>query len=819
MNTSKNRDKNIVHTSNHCSWYGVLNETIDQTIDWVIEHWYLDVFETYPDVKKFLDTPEWKALLAKHSTNNHQAPLESQKKHTLSPKTIAYMKKAAMLLMSAISITSCNKSAHQNSEIEKRLLQKNNVGIYSEALEEIKITDDNDMEKEKELYQQAFLHFEKAKALLLPLKQFPHEEISFGRFLPLMIKESRLVADAKSKNGALGYFQLQDIAIKEVNVFLKKHAIDTRWFTPKTDPSHNIMYWILYFLHTAELLQLQYPNHQDLDDFVYASYNAGITKIATLLDASDARSRDDFVDYVVDDAMWLSGKYTEIDWPYGPKVRDFFAGKDYSEDKKVIFQKDKIVLTRSKAQEFIRYVETINSIKQSIDTERATLLAETIVPIEEWATLFTTIREMKKNWTLKVKDGTRLIGFCKDIALDNNMDRDHIKPKDTLVITQDMMKQFDYMDTNTYPYDVIEYNKTSKYFLEKIVKEKIRDMWFQEDIIDEVPQFVSLNDTADREFYLMNSLIAFNTQNRKWWTTTTSENVWIPSDVQYYIDFFKQSEKEVKKSDDNIDIDIEGDYSNASLESIWDELIYQWNFKESSMLTIENSFKHVISRKQSEKKEKLTQPSNIILHSTAANIKDISWVKAHFFVSRNGEITKLTDNAGNFRQLNHAWFGITGSGAVWSGNKNITYASIGIEVEALGGEEWNAKEYAAVKKLISYLWWKYTIQKKDVLAHSQIAFSSVGRWRKQDPYFVDWKKIGMPNNYFLIDKDVANGKCPNMAQFVKELKNMGMSNTEIKYYLSGIDAGILIANKKQVKKMNAQDRKAWYTSSTILKEY
>lgn len=819
MNTNKNRNKDIVHTSHQCSWYGVLNETLDQTIDWVIEHWYLDLFETYPDVKKFLDTPQWKALLAKYNNNKHHVVVETSKTHTVSPKTIAYMKKAAMLLISAISITSCNRSVHQNSEIEKRLLQKNAVGIYSETLEEIKITDDNDMGKEKALYQKAFLHFEKAKALLLSLKQFPNEEINFGRFLPLMIKESRLIADAKSKNGALWYFQLKNIAIDEVNAFLEKHAIDTRWFTPKTNPSHNIMYWILYFLHTAEVLQLQYPNHQDLDDFVYASYNAGITRITTLLEVSGARSRDDFVDYVVDDAMWLSGKYTEIDWPYGPKVRDFFAGKDYSEDKKVIFQKDKLVLTRSKAQEFIRYVETINSIKQSIDKERATLLSETIVPIEEWATLFTTIQEMKKNWHLKLKDGTRLIWFCTDIALDNNMNPDCIKPKDTLVITQDMMKKFDYMDTNVYPYDVIEYNKTSKYFLEKIVKEKIRDASFQKNIIDKVPQFTSLKDISDREFYLMNSLIVFNTQNRIWWTTVTSKNVWIPSDAQYYIDFFTQSEKEVRKSDNNIDIDIEGDYSNASLESIWDELVYQWNFKESNMLTIEKKFKHIICRKQSEKKEKLTKPTNIILHSTAANIKDISWVKAHFFVSRNGEITKLTDNAGNFRQLNHAWFGLTGSGAVWSGDKNITYDAIGIEVEALGGEEWNAKEYVAVKKLISYLWWKYNIQKKDVLAHSQIAFSSVGRWRKQDPYLVNWEHLGMPNNYLLIDKDVANGKCPNMAQFVKELKNMGMTHAEIKYYLSGIDAGILIANKKQVKKMNAQDRKAWSTSSTILKEY
>lgn len=817
-------DKDISNVSHQCSWYGVLDETIDQTLDRVIEHWYFDLFENYPDVKKFLETPEWKALLDKHGMNKQHITslqkVEVKNPHTLSPKVMAFMQKAAILLVSALSTTSCSDRLDQNNETEKRLISKNHVGTYSGALEKIKITDDNDMEKEAILYKKAFFNFEKAQSLIKHLKLFPNEDISFDRFLPLIIKESRLLENAKSKNGAVGYFQLKDIAIDEVNTFLEKHAIDTKWFMPKTNPSHNMMYGVLYFLHTAELLTAQYPNIQNLDDFVYASYNAGITKTLTLLAASNATSWDKFVDYVVDDKMWLSGKYKEVDSPYGPKVRDFFNGKDYSKDEKVIFKKDKIVLTRSKAQEFIRYVETINAINKSIDKERNWLQAQTLVPIGAGSTLFATIKDMKKNGTLKLKDGTNLIEFCNDIALDNNMNPDHIMPKDTLVLTKDMMEQFDYIDTNTYKYDVVEYNTASKYFLEKIVKEKVRDKTFQDDVIHQVPQLDSLEDIADREFYLMNSLIAFNTQNRKGWSTITSKNAWVPSEARYYTNFFNQSEKEVEKTEENINIDIKGTYISPSFEAIGKQFVYEGNATTKELLDIGKSIIHMKGKKQSILKPKLIHPTYIILHSTAANISDISSVKAHFFVSKEWKIYELTDKDGNFRELNHAGFWTKWCGAIRWGDKNITYKSLWIEVEALGGEEWNAKEYAAVKNLISYLWFKYKIQKKNVLTHSQIAFSSVGRWRKQDPYFVNWKKLwDMPNNYTEIDKDVAKGKSPNMAQFVKELKDMWMTNTEITYYLGWIDAGITIANNKKVKKMNAQDRKARSTSSTILKSY
>lgn len=699
-------------------------------------------------------------------------------------------------------------------------MKRNNVGTYSEAIEHIRIVENDDMEQESSRYKDAFQYFDKAKIEFSKLHLFPKEEVTFEKFLPLMIKESRLLPTARSKHGAIGYFQLKDIAIKEVNLLLQRNKIDTKSYFPKTNPTHNSMYWIIYFLHTIQSVQEQCPDIQDADNLVYASYNAGISTIVTLLKTSESKSRNDLVYYVVHNKMWLSGQSHEIDWPYGPKMKDFFGGKDYSKNDKTIFQKGGTTLTMAKAQEFIKYVETINSLSIAINQWRWWLKYYAMVPIIKWTTLFSTIKDMKMNNKLKIKDGINLIDFCKDIALDNNKNPDHIVPWDTLVITRDMMKGFDYLDENIYAYDVVKYDKTAKYFLGKIVKDKVKEKSFQENIMQKVPQLTSLEDNWDKEFYIMNSLIDFNTKNRKWWTVTTSKDVRIPLDAKYYTDFFAQSEREVEKIDDNSVVDIKNNYINPSFESLWNELVYQWNFKERDMLNIERSFNCVTSKRQSKQKEKLTHPDYIILHSTGGNIGDIPWIKAHFFVSKNWIINKLTDDEGNFRKLNHAGVWMTGCGAIWDWDKEITYESIGIEVEALGGERWNAKEYEAVKKLISYLGWKYKIHKKDVLTHSQVAFSSVWRGRKQDPYYVDWRKLwNMPDNYMRIDKDVAQGKSPNMTQFVKQLKDKWMTNAEIRDYLSGIDAGIAIANTRKVKKMNKQDSRARSPSSTILRNY
>jgi len=735
------------------------------------------------------------------------------------------LSKAAFFILATLATQgrfSCSDSKDKQ-EIHKdilELMKKNHVGTFTNTIE-LKITDDNNDQEEKVLYKEAFLAFENAKSKIRKLGIYPTEEIDFHRFLPLMIKESRLDENAISTSKAIWYFQLKDPAIADVNTMLTWEGIDVAGYSPKTNSDHNIIYGVSYFLKTAEQLKNKYPDIQDMDNFVYASYNAGVNKIITLIEESGAESRDEFVKYVTDDLMWLSWDSKEIDSPYGCKVRNFFGEKDFSKDSTEVFRKEwdfsTIVLVKSKAQEFVRYVETINGISNFIDHRKCEPEIYKFMKVNEWSTLFKSVTDMKKNGSLGIKEGNNIVDLCNDIALDNNMDPDKIPANAFLVITKNLMEEFDYADTNKYAYDKIAYDKETKSFLGKIIKKKMQDEKFYNNIVRKIPQLSVLEDSQDKEFYIINAVIHFNESNRRWRSTTSSEDVRIPTDPIFYTNYIDQQEQGAKDMDDDQEqININGIYIDPSMEKIWGELTYIWNFAESEMTNIENTFIQKIWNKQINKKDKMINPKYIIVHSTAGNIGDIPWVKAHFFVSKEWIIYKLTDKKGTFRQLNHAGFWTTWSWAIWSNDKNISYKSLGIEVEASGGERWNEKEYEAVKKLISYLWRKYKISKKNVLAHSQVAFSSVWRWRKQDPYYVNRSKLWLPDNYKEIDKDVAKGKSPNMNQFIKELQEMWLTDSEIKNYLSWIDAWIRIVREKKIKKINAQDKNARKTSSELL---
>jgi hypothetical protein len=192
-------------------------------------------------------------------------------------------------------------------------------------------------------------------------------------------------------------------------------------------------------------------------------------------------------------------------------------------------------------------------------------------------------------------------------------------------------------------------------------------------------------------------------------------------------------------------------------------------------------------------------PKYIILHSTAGIIHPsrINKVTAHFFVNKAWEIFMLVAEDWSLRQINHAWRSKDPNfNAIRAGNKNITFESIGIEVEALWWEDWTLAEYTTVKELICNLWRKYKIKKNHVLTHQQVATSIFWRWRKTDPYNIQRKKLWLPENYWLIDKDIASGNCmPNTLPFIAQLKEQWCSDFEIQRIFQGIDASIELARK------------------------
>ena len=745
------------------------------------------------------------------------------------------------LLLGAYATHKITKETTEKKKDLHSVFTDNNIGTYYGTIKQIKIVDGDNDEMEGDLYKTFFEHYRDAQKKLQKLKSnMPEllnwENIGIERFLPLAIKESRLNSKATSSTDAYGYFQLKQPAITDINKLLKWAKVDTTWYSPNTNPADNIVYWILYFLKNKKEFEKKNPSvkKEDMDNFVYASYNAWLNKIQKLLEYSGEDNRDDFVKDIVKQ-MWCSWDYTDKESAYKVIYRNFFD-KDYSKDTSVIITRDNIQLTKSKAQEMINYTEVISSIKKAVDLAKSKLtLYKTFE--KNSGNLFQLFLEKKRTGELKLKDGTLLGNIINDILIDNNINPKFIPDTVKIYISKQFIEP--YLDTNPYAqYDTVPYK--DKYYLGKIIEDKINDSNFQKNVIDKVNYLKNIKDSWNIEapeflkFALSVAIINFNTKYRIWRAPNSSDDVWIPMDAKYYKDFVqatKKSAEETEKVDkenktETTDITI----THSDVYAEWDNLIYEENI-EVTPASYENFMKTKVTKitskirtntakeKRAESIDKmppLTNPTNIILHSTGWNIGDIPKVTAHFFVNKTWKIFMLTGGDGSLRQINHAWRELDPNyNAVWRGDKNITFKSIGIEVEAKGWEDWNEAQYSAVKELNCNLWWKYKIKKNHVLTHQQVATSIFWRWRKTDPYNLQRSKLWLPENYGLIDKDIASGNCiPNTTQLVMHLKEQWCSDLDIPKILAGIDVSIELARKSWRKLIGGPSE--WKTSKEVL---
>ncbi len=172
------------------------------------------------------------------------------------------------------------------------------------------------------------------------------------------------------------------------------------------------------------------------------------------------------------------------------------------------------------------------------------------------------------------------------------------------------------------------------------------------------------------------------------------------------------------------------------------------------------------------KRQGQNKPEYIILHSTASKDKSgtISRGVAHFVIDRDGKMFRVS--ADNCR-VAHA------GETIWNGDRDLNKNSIGIEVVAPqpqdGDARWTNEQYVSIKKLVHELSSKYHIPVRNILSHQQVAanydssIKQYRRGRKPDPFFIDWEKLGLPNNYRIIDPDVVAGRAhPNLERIDQE---------------------------------------------------
>jgi AmpD protein len=123
-------------------------------------------------------------------------------------------------------------------------------------------------------------------------------------------------------------------------------------------------------------------------------------------------------------------------------------------------------------------------------------------------------------------------------------------------------------------------------------------------------------------------------------------------------------------------------------------------------------------------------------HAYYDTIKGLE-VSSHFLIRRDGELLQFVSCA------NRAWHAGRSS---WQGRENCNDFSIGIELEGLEGERFEAPQYGVLAELLKLLRLAYPLQA--VVGHEHVA---PGRKLDPGPGF-DWPRLvsllGWPDRYF-----------------------------------------------------------------------
>ena len=109
-----------------------------------------------------------------------------------------------------------------------------------------------------------------------------------------------------------------------------------------------------------------------------------------------------------------------------------------------------------------------------------------------------------------------------------------------------------------------------------------------------------------------------------------------------------------------------------------------------------------------------------------------SKVSAHYFIKKNGKILNLVPD------LYEAWHAGKSN---WKNIQSLNRYSIGVEIQNSGHEnfyeKFSGKQINSVKKLLRFLIARYTVNRKNILGHSDIAPN-----RKKDPgEKFPWKEL------------------------------------------------------------------------------
>ena len=131
------------------------------------------------------------------------------------------------------------------------------------------------------------------------------------------------------------------------------------------------------------------------------------------------------------------------------------------------------------------------------------------------------------------------------------------------------------------------------------------------------------------------------------------------------------------------------------------------------------------------------RPNFVILHQTTNDTVDRAMatltdperrVSAHYLIGRDGAVMQLVDEASRAWHAGESW---------WGGSTDLNSASIGIELDNTGEEEFADAQIVALLALLDDLRTRYPIPAANILAHGDIAPT-----RKVDPSrLFPWRRL------------------------------------------------------------------------------
>ncbi len=517
----------------------------------------------------------------------------------------------------------------------------------------------------------------------------------------------------------------------------------------------------------------------------------------------------------------------EFDESYGvPDYNNFFTNEKYDD---ILWENfiSTPVVTYKKMKEVIRYVELTWSMRDFLDSKPD--IAQTLSDSSEetiYSQIQSYIQKLRSQWLIQLWCEQEL---RKRILLDNQINPQtdgHISfaqdEVHTMVVNKELVDSFLIPEDYQW-YDHTSITFSSWYYFWSILNDIIHGnaIQWQENMVNIqklrkiVDSFHTHNDHFHEDEALMElrtwleqAIFHYNNNVIYWWRDPTqTNNVLIPP-TKFLERFLKETitvdPKAITQTKPVVD---PGDIPTIETERIGNLYINpEDDARWLTVLSRPRSLKPVerISNKHIRGKPKMSHPSHIILHGTAwwrISNWALSSTICHFLVRKNGDLVQMVNGKNwttekkidrdSLTQLDHAWkMSNNRSAAIRDGDGNITFKSIGIEIETWENEDFdiNDSQYKTTANLLEQLCSHLNIPAKNILSHQHVwlwkRFNTRGR--KTDPQWFDTSKLNnhmqkkIPDIWDRLDPDVLKKKVsPNISAIKWVLRDQWQSRSEI----------------------------------------